>query len=309
MHQHTDMLESPAPPVNQQSVSSEKQTPMIPTHSQVDHSFLRVLEPRNGWSLVNFEEVWRYRELLFFMMWRDVKVRYKQTVLGGSWAIIQPLSQMIVFTIFFHRMAQMSPGKLHYPLFAFAGLLAWMFFSNSVSQSALSVISNQNLISKVYFPRIFVPASAIGVGLVDFLVGLCMLVVMMLGYRVAPSVSILYLPLIMLGIATVAFGVGTFIAALTVEYRDFRHIIPFMVQIWMFATPTVYMDATMVGPRWQNVLPLNPMYGLIHNFRASMLGGTVDHYSLFVSLSVTVLFLGIGCLYFRRVERSFADVI
>lgn len=270
---------------------------------------ITVIQARPGWQIVDFGEIWRFRELLGFLVWRDVKVRYKQTVLGAAWAVLQPTAQMVVFSIFFGRMAEVPAGGIPYPLFAFAGLLPWMFFQNSVTTASQSVVGNQNLITKVYFPRLFVPASAIGAALVDFGIAFGMLLILMAWYGVVPSITILLTPLLALGLSAAAFGVGTLLSALTVAYRDFRYVVPFMVQLWMFATPTVYMDASKVGPRWQLVLPLNPAYGLIHNFRCAGLGQPLDWYSLGVSLAVTGLMVILGCLYFRRVERTFADII
>jgi lipopolysaccharide transport system permease protein len=268
-----------------------------------------VIRARPGWQIIDFGEIWRYRELLYFLIWRDVKVRYKQTVLGAAWAILQPFAQMVVFSIFFGRMVDMPTGGTPYPLFVFAGLLPWIFFSNAISSAGGSVVGNQNLITKVYFPRLFVPASSIGVGLVDFCIAFGMLLVLMFYYGVMPATTLLLAPPILLGLTAAALGVGTLLAALTVAYRDFRYVVPFMVQLWMFATPSVYMDASSVGPRWQAVLPLNPAYGLILNFRQAALGRPLDGYSLSVSLAVTAVALVLGCLYFRRVERTFADLI
>jgi len=270
---------------------------------------LTVIQAKPGWQIVDFAEMWRFRELLGFLIWRDVKVRYKQTVLGAAWAILQPFAQMVVLSIFFGRMVELPTGGVSYPLFVFAGLLPWTFFSNAITSAAGSVVGSQNLITKVYFPRLFVPASAIGVGLVDFCIAFGMLFVLMLYYGKPPGAAIVATPLLMLGLTAAALGIGTLLSALTVAYRDFRYVVPFMVQIWMFATPAVYMDATSVGPRWQWILPLNPAYGLILNFRNAALGRPLDAYSLGVSLAVTAVLLVVGCLYFRRVERSFADII
>lgn len=277
-------------------------------HDQHDQH-LTVIQARPGWQIVDFAEAWRFRELLFFLVWRDVKVRYKQTVLGAAWAILQPFAQMVVLSIFFGRMVDMPTGGIPYPLFAFAGLLPWTFFSNAVASAANSVVGNQNLITKVYFPRLFVPASAIGVGLVDFCIAFGMLFVLMFYYGKPPVATILLAPLLMVCLTAAAFGFGTLLSALTVAYRDFRYVVPFMVQLWMFATPTVFMDATSVGPRWQVVLPLNPAYGLILNFRQAVLGGPLNLYALSVSTAVALLMVVVGCLYFRRVERTFADII
>ncbi len=279
--------------------------------AQVTHhdEHLTVIQARPGWQIIDLAEAWRFRELLFFLVWRDVKVRYKQTILGATWAILQPFAQMVVLSIFFGRMVDMPTGGIPYPLFAFAGLLPWTFFSNAVASAANSVVGNQNLITKVYFPRLFVPASAIGVGLVDFCIAFGMLFVLMLYYGVAPGLTILLTPLLMLGLTAAAFGIGTLLSALTVAYRDFRYVVPFMVQLWMFATPCVFMDASSVGPRWQAILPLNPAYGLILTFRQAAMGRPLDTYSLTLSLAVSLLMVVAGCFYFRRVERTFADII
>jgi lipopolysaccharide transport system permease protein len=269
-----------------------------------------VIEPKRGWQIVNFGELWRYRELLFFLTWRDIKVRYKQTVLGATWAILQPFATMVVFALFIGKMAGVSDTIEHYSLFVFAGLLPWTFFSNAITSAGQSVVGNQNLVTKVYFPRLIIPMSAVGAGLVDFAIAFGMLGVMMAYYGVAPGWSAALTPLICLLLVVGALGVGTFLSALTVAYRDFRYVVPFSVQLWLFATPCIYLDAaTVVGPRGQLVLPLNPAYGLIYNFRQAMLGGPLDGYSLAVSSAVSVGLLVLGCVYFRRVERSFADII
>ncbi len=271
---------------------------------------ITIIEPKPGWRFIDFKELWRYRELLFFLTWRDVKVRYKQTVLGAAWAILQPLATTVVFTMFIGRVAGVSTGDIPYPLFAFAGLLPWLLFSSAISSAGQSVVGNQNLVTKVYFPRLIIPMSATGTAVIDFAVALGMLLAMMTWYGAAPGMSILLAPLILLLLCIAALGVGTLLAALTVAYRDFRYVVPFGVQLWMFATPTIYLPTeTVVGPRGQALLPINPAYGLIYNFRQTMLGGGVDMYSLVVSSLVSVGLLVLGCFYFRRVERSFADII
>lgn len=271
---------------------------------------LTVIERRSTWQLVDWRELWRYHELLFFLTWRDVKVRYKQTVLGAAWALLQPLATMLVFAVFLGRMAGVSTKIEHYSLFVFAGMLPWTFFSNAVSSTGNSVVGNQNLITKVYFPRLIVPMSSVGATLVDFAVAFVLLAAMMPFYGVLPGWGILFLPLIVLLLVIAALGIGTLLAALTVAYRDFRYLIPFSVQLWMFATPCIYLDAaSMIGPSGALVMPLNPAYGLILNFRQAALGGSLDWYSLTVSAGVSIAMLLLGCLYFRRVERSFADII
>jgi lipopolysaccharide transport system permease protein len=271
---------------------------------------LTIIEPRPGWHFINFKELWRYRELLFFLAWRDVKVRYKQTVLGTAWAVLQPLATMVVFSLFFGRLAEMKSGGVPYPLFVFAGLLPWFFFSNAVSSASQSIVSSQNLVTKVYFPRLIIPMSAVAAGLVDFAITLGLLFLMMPYYHVAPGWGLLLVPFLALGLVVASMGVGALLSALTVAYRDFRHVVPFLIQLWMFATPSIYMYANTVGnPRWRLVLPLNPAYGLIANFRTAILGGEFDLFALFISGAVSFLLLIAGCLYFRRVEQGFADVI
>lgn len=269
-----------------------------------------IIERRRGWQIVDLPELWRYRELLFFLTWRDVKVRYKQTVLGAAWAVLQPLATMVVFTLFIGRMGGISENIEHYSLFVFAGLLPWTFFANAIGTAGQSIVGSQNLVTKVYFPRLIIPAGAVGAGLVDFAVAFALLLGMMPFYRVWPTWSMLLALPIFLLLVVAALGVGTLLSALTVAYRDFRYVVPFSIQLWMFATPCIYLDAaTVVGPRSRLLLPLNPAYGLIYNFRQAMLGGGFDCYSLAVSGGVSVGLLLLGCMYFRRVERGFADII
>jgi len=269
-----------------------------------------VIRPPSGWQALDLREIWRARELLFFLTWRDVKVRYKQTALGAAWAILQPLMTMIAFSLFFGRLAKVSSGNLPYPLFAFTGLLPWTFFANAVATSGLSVVGSERLITKVYFPRLIIPIAAVGAGVIDFLIACGMLGILMPYYGVAPGISVLLSPLMVLGLILAASGVGAFLAALNVTYRDFRYVIPFLVQLWMFATPTVFMQTERSIPAlWRTLLPLNPAYGLILNFRAAVTGGAIEPYSLFVSLAVALVLFFAGAFYFRRVERGFADVI
>ena len=260
--------------------------------------------------MINLRELWRYRELLCFLTWRDVKVRYKQTVLGAAWAILQPLATMLVFSLFFGRVAANPSSAVPYSLFVLAGLVPWMFFSNAIATAAQSVVGSQNLVTKIYFPRLIIPTGAVGAGLVDFAITFVLLLIMMAFYEVPPGLSFVLVPLLVLGLVVAAMGVGTLLSALTVAYRDFRYVVPFMVQLWMFATPSIYMQAqSNTNSRLRYFLPLNPAFGLIANFRQAMLGGAIDWYSLVVSIAVSILVLLTGCLYFRRVERGFADII
>ena len=269
-----------------------------------------IIEAKPGWHFIDLGEIWRYRELLYFLTWRDIKVRYKQTVLGAAWAVLQPFATMVVFTLFLGQVAALQTGDIPYPLFVFAGLLTWTFFANAVSTAGQSIVGNQNLVTKVYFPRLIIPMSAVGVGLVDFLIAFAMLIVLMIYYGAAFSWSMVLTPVIFVLLAIAALGVGTLLAALTVAYRDFRYVVPFAVQLWMFATPCIYLPVeSVLGARGQALLPFNPAYGLIYNFRQAMLGRPLDAYSLTISATVGVAMLIVGCMYFRRVERSFADII
>jgi lipopolysaccharide transport system permease protein len=274
-----------------------------------------IIRPTHGWQLVNFREIWRFRELTYFLAWRDLKARYKQTVLGGAWALLQPLATMAVFTVFLGKVAaaQGPDGEAVYPpywLFVFTGMLPWTFFANTLGFSSQSVVSGANLITKIYFPRLIIPVAAAGVPLVDLAVSFGILVLLMLGSGILPSWSVLLLPLLVLGLAIASLGLGILLSALTVAYRDVRGAIPFMIQLWMFATPAIYIqDDAVISPRWRALLPLNPAYGLIVNFRQAVLGGDPDFYALAVSIGVSLLLGVVGCIYFRRVERSFADII
>ncbi len=273
-------------------------------------SIVTVIERRRGWHFVDLGELWRYRELLFFLTWRDVKVRYKQTVLGAAWALLQPLATMLVFSLFFRKAAGSESSPVPYSLFVLAGLVPWMFFSNAIAQAGQSVVGSQNLVTKVYFPRLMIPMGSVAAGLVDFAIASAMLLVMMVYFGLGWGPSILIAPAIVLGLVVAALGVGVLLSALTVAYRDFRHVVPFLVQFWMFATPCIYMQQEGgIGPRARLLLPLNPAYGLISNFRAAMLGEPFDVYALSVSSAVGLVVLLIGCVYFRRVENRFADII
>jgi lipopolysaccharide transport system permease protein len=298
----TDVVDAPRTIAELVSSSGERFTPA--------GQAVTVLEPRLGWQLIDLRELWRYRELLFFLTWRDIQIRYKQTVLGAAWAVLQPLATMVVFSLFFGKVAANSSSNVPYPLFVLAGLVPWMFFSNAIAQAGQSIVGSSNLVTKVYFPRLIIPMGAVGAGLVDLAIALGMLLLMMLWYRVVPGLSFVLVPLLTLGLVIAALGVGTLLSALTVAYRDFRHVVPFMVQLWMFATPSIYMQTgSDTGSRLRYVLPLNPAYGLIANFRQAMLGGPIDLYSLVGSGAVSVVLLAVGCLYFRHVERDFADII
>ncbi len=266
------------------------------------------IKPRQGWRSVDFAELWRYRELLLALSTRDIKVRYKQTVLGVAWAVIQPLTAMVVFTLIFGGLAKIPSDGLPYPVFVFSGLLAWNFFSAAVAASGTSLLSAGGMISKVYFPRIIVPLATIGVSMVDFAVAVIILLVLMLIYGVPFTLGIVLVPIFFVGLLLTAIGVGTWLAAVTVAYRDFRFVIPFMLQIWMYVTPVIY-PLSFIPERFQWLLKLNPILGWVEGIRASFLGRAVQWDLIGISLAITVVLLFIGIRYFEHAERRFADII
>jgi lipopolysaccharide transport system permease protein len=268
-----------------------------------------VIEPRSGWQLVDFAQLWRYRELLGFLAWRDVKVRYKQTVLGAAWAVLQPVLTMLVFTIFFGRFGGMSHNVSGaYPVFVFAALLPWQLFATAVTQAGQSLITSNNLISKVYFPRLIIPFSSVGTGVVDFAVSLVVMFGLMAWYRVAFSPSLLLVPVFFLGTVLTSIGVGTLLAALVIAYRDFRYVLTFLVQIWMFASPVAY-PLSVVPERYRLWYSLNPIVGMISGFRSALLGEPMPWGCVAVSTAAMLASVFVGLLYFRRSERRFADII
>ena len=266
-----------------------------------------VIRPRSGWIAIDWRELWEGRELLYFLVLRDIKVRYKQTVLGVAWAVLQPLFTMLIFTVVFGRFAKIPSDGLPYAVFVFAGLLPWTFFSNNISQASMSLVNQQSLLTKIYLPRVFVPASAIGSGLIDLLVSFVIFALLMLYYQVGASPRILVVPFLVLLTAAASLGVGLALAALIVTYRDFRYVVPFLVQSWLYVSPVIY-PVSMVPKQWQPVLALNPMAGIIDGFRSALLGLPWNPVTLAVSSASSVLLLAYGLFYFRKTERSFADV-
>lgn len=267
-----------------------------------------VIEPTRGWRSLDLRELWAFRELLRVLVERDVRVRYKQTALGFAWAIIQPVMAMVVFSIFFGNFAKIPSDGLPYPIFVYAALLPWMFFANAITTSSGSLINSTNLVSKVYFPRLIIPLSSVGAGFVDFAIASSVLLLMMLYYGIGWSLNLLMAPLLAVGVMIAALGVGTLLSALTVAYRDFRYVVPFMVQIWMFATPVAY-PASIVPEGWRWLFYLNPMTGIIEGFRSAFLDRPFDFAALLVSLVVILLTFLVGVAYFEKVERRFADII
>jgi lipopolysaccharide transport system permease protein len=269
-----------------------------------------IIERRPGWHLIDLSELWRFRELLFFLVWRDVKVRYKQTVLGAAWAVLQPLATMAAFSLFLGRVASSADAAVAYPLFVFTGLLPWTFFSSAVSSAGNSVVSSERLVTKVYFPRLLVPCGTVMAAVIDLLISFGMLLLLMPFFGVWPGLRFLALPLLALVLLALALGLGVLLSALTVAYRDFKVIVPLALQIWMFATPAIFLQKSAVFSPWlQALLPFNPLHGVIVNFRAAVVGEPLDWPALGISALAATLALLVGCFYFRRVERGFADII
>ena len=267
------------------------------------------IEPSSGLHPLNVGELWRYRELLYFLAWRDIKVRYKQTVLGAAWAILQPLMTMAVFAIFLGRLAHVPSDGLPYPLFSFAGLVPWTYFATAVSSGAASVVGSQQLISKVYFPRLLVPLAAAATPLVDFVISMATLVAMLAWYHVTPGAAVVWLPLFTLLALATAFAVSLWLSALMVAYRDVRYVVPFFMQFWMFATPVAY-PASLVPEKWRVLYGLNPMTGVVEGFRWALLGsGHFQAGSFAISLGAALVLVLVGLVYFSRTERIFADVV
>lgn len=268
------------------------------------------IEPSKGWVALKLNEVWAYRELLFFLTQRDIKVRYKQTVIGAAWAIIQPLMTMVVFSIFFGGLAQIPSDGIPYPIFSFAALVPWSLFAYGLSESSNSLVGSSNLIKKVYFPRLIIPLASVMAGVVDFLIAFAVLILMMLGYGITPTLNILWLiPLILLTLVT-SLGVGMWLSALNVEFRDIRYVIPFLTQFWMFITPIAYPSSLIKNETVRALYGLNPMAGVVEGFRWALLGtDTAPGPVILVSAVAAITLLISGMFYFRRMEKSFADVV
>ncbi len=272
------------------------------------HEHVIDIAPPSGWRMLDLRELWAYRELLWVLATRDVVVRYNQTVLGAAWAVIRPLLTMAIFTVIFGRLAKMPSAGLPYAVFVFAGLLPWMFFSGTVSGAGGSLVGSAHLVSKVYFPRLIIPIAALGVPLVDLLVSTVVLFGLMVWYGVPFTWHLVFAPALLVAVALAALGAGTLLSALSVAYRDFRHLEPFLLQVWMYVTPVIY-PVTLFPARWRWLLFLNPMAGLTEAFRSVFLGVPMDASGLVVSLVAALVMFGAGVAYFERMERRFADVI
>jgi lipopolysaccharide transport system permease protein len=300
--------ESPVPP-QPADISQPCWCEMADRRAAFSGRRVTVIRPSRGWLSVDVQELWEYRDLIYFLVWRDIKVRYKQTALGAAWAVLQPLLTMVVFSLFFGRLSRVPSDGVPYPLFSLAALVPWSFFSYGLSQSANSLVGSQNLIKKVYFPRLAIPLGTVLSGLVDFGLGLLVLLVMMLAYGIIPGFRALWtLPLLLLTLVA-ALGVGFWLSALNVKYRDVRFIVPFLIQLWLFATPIAYPSSLLKEP-WRTVYAINPLVGVVEGFRWALLGTKTAPGAMLVvsSLATLLIFLG-GIMYFRRTESTFADLV
>lgn len=273
-----------------------------------ENSTTLIIEPPRGWLRVNWRELWSYRELLLFLSWRDISVRYKQTVLGIAWALLQPFLRLVVFSVIFGRIARLDSEGYPYPIFLYAGLLPWQFFSEALNRGGASLVSGSALITKVYFPRLILPLSAVGACLVDFFISFAIYIGLMLYYGTPPGASAFALPLLVLGVTLAAVGVGALLSAMTVAFRDFKYLLPFALQIWMYLTPVIY-PVRALPERWRWLLWLNPMTGWVDGFRSALLGKPWDAQGLLASALVTGLCLILGLRFFRHMESQFADLI
>ncbi len=295
-----------------EKVAPVQAAPVTPTTPQAAVSLpdkpMVTIEPRDSWSALNLGELWAHRELLYFLTWRDVKVRYKQAVFGAAWAVLQPLFLMVIFTLFYGRLAAVNTGGVPYPLFALAGLVLWTFFSTAVSGSGNSVVNNAHLITKVYFPRMIVPAAAVGACAVDFALAFLLLVGMTVYYGVTPTPRLLMLPPLFVMTTLFAFGTGLWLSALNVKYRDVRFVLSFAIQLWLFVS-SVVVPSSAVPEKWRWLLLFNPMSGYVEGFRAALFGQPFDWRALAVAAAITLFMLVYAAFEFRRMEKSFADVI
>jgi lipopolysaccharide transport system permease protein len=278
------------------------------TQIQSMDSLIRI-EPSRGWGHLKLTELWEYRELIYFLIWRDIKVRYKQTALGAAWAIIQPFFTMVVFSVFFGRLANIGSDGIPYPIFSFAALVPWTFFAHALNTSTNSLVGNSNLLQKVYFPRLALPLSSALSGVVDFAIAFVVLLGMMLYYGMAPTVNVVWLPFFLLLALMTSLGVGLWLSALNVQFRDVRYTLPFITQFWLFSTPIAYPSSLLSEP-WRTVYGLNPMVGVVEGFRWALMGTQTGPGPMIIVSSLAALGLLIsGLLYFKRMERTFADIV
>ena len=279
------------------------------SNSSFEAKTVTLIRPSRGWISLRLNEVWEYRELLYFLIWRDIKVRYKQTIIGGAWAIIQPFFTMVVFSLFFGWLAKIPSDGIPYPIFSYAALVPWMFFANGLSQSSDSLVGNANLIKKVYFPRLTIPTAAVLSGIVDFVLAFSVLLIMMFFYGIIPTWNIVWLPAFLILTLMTSLGVGLWFSAMNVQFRDVRYTVPFLIQFWLFSTPIAYPSSLLSEP-WRTVYAINPMVGVVEGFRWALLGtNTAPGPIIIVSSMAAFMILVSGAFYFRRMEKTFADVV
>jgi lipopolysaccharide transport system permease protein len=269
---------------------------------------LFIIEPSKSWMGLGLRDLWLYRELLYFLTWRDIKVRYKQTALGVAWAVIQPVFTMLVFTLFFGKFARVPSDNIPYPIFAYAAALPWIFFSNAVISSSNSIVGNGNLITKVYFPRMIIPGAAVAAGIIDFAIAFIVLIGLMFYYKIEWTWKLLMLPVVMLLMILLALGVGMVLSALNAKYRDIRYALPFLIQLWMFITPIIY-PSSIVPEKWRWFIGLNPMTGIIEGFRSSLFALSFKWSELIISGIITIIMLVCSVYIFKRMEKLFADIV
>ncbi len=290
------------------AVKEEEISAIISAQSDHELPHLRI-EPSHGFVPLRIKDLWEYRELLYFLVWRDIKVRYKQTALGVLWAIIQPVMTMVVFSVFFGNLAKLSSDGIPYPIFSFAALVPWTLFSNGLTQATNSLVASSNLIKKVYFPRLIIPIATVLAGVIDFLLAFGVLLVLMVYYGITPTINTLWLPLFLLLTIIASLAVSLWLSALNVEYRDIKYVIPFLTQIWLFATPIAY-SSTLLSEPWRTIYGLNPMVGVVEGFRWALLGtNTQPGMMALASSAAALILLFSGAYYFRRMEKTFADTI
>lgn len=288
----------------------EQPASVSPVPSRVDKSLVIRIQPSHGLvSLIKFGELWKYHELLYFLIWRDIKVRYKQTVLGIAWAIIQPFLTMVVFSIFFGRLGNIPSDNIPYPIFSFAALVPWTFFANGLTQASNSLVGSANLIKKVYFPRLIIPIATVLAGVIDFILAFLMLTGMMFYFNIIPTINAVWIPLFLLLALVTSLGVSLWFSAMNVQFRDVRYVIPFLAQFWLFSTPIAYPSSLLSEP-WRTLYGINPMTGVVEGFRWALLGTNTAPGPIVIVSSLVAFFLLVsGALYFRRMEKTFADVI
>ena len=295
--------------VTSSSNSTASRDPAVSKSAHTGIPAEKLIQPTRGWGGVRWGELWEYRELIYFLIWRDIKVRYKQTVLGAAWAVIQPFFIMVVFSLFFGRLAKIPSDGIPYPIFSYAALVPWTFFANGMSQSANSLVSSADLITKVYFPRLAMPFATVLSGTVDFILAFVVLLCMMLYFGIVPTINVVWLPLLLLLALVTSLGAGLWLSAMNVQFRDVRYIVPFLTQFWLFATPIAYPSSLLSEP-WRTLYGINPMVGVVEGFRWTLLGtDTAPGPIIIVSILAALALLVSGAYYFRQMEKAFADII